>query len=724
MAVRDFQDFISHFDVKRKTGNRYQCVCPCHHDKKASLTVTDAGDKPLLKCFAGCDTFDVLAAVGLEKADLFYGQPKDNYQEERWKTYAEDRISKQEGHTVRITRRYDHIDLQGNYVCSKIRCEPKTFRYAVIDDNGFVKLSLPKQKKDMPSFYCPSFAGFKKAIQDGKTVYYVEGCKDADSLYKHGYMAISCGGSGDWNSTIAEAFTDAKKVIIFADNDDAGKKLSGQVYRDLIKVAEDVQIVKPCPEIKGGDISDLIELHGSRALHRVARLDKYQFHMFSEKKGKDTGEVTRKISGVFDYEIFKYLTITRSILICGGVVYMYQDGIFIPDLSGAKLKTAIRELIFPQYIKSNTIKRIYDLFLSAEELQITAEEFNRQPVEWVCFRNGYYDPINKKIVPHDPRYRTVNQLPHEYYPEGKPKGELTESWLNNLMGADDKEMLLQYAGYCCTTDIRQQKYMIVYGIGGTGKSTLINLVESMIGKNNISAVALDELSQRFSAYNLMWKLLNSCADLKIDILDDSATIKKLSGEDGMMAEPKGRQAIRFNSYARLMFSTNQLPIIKQERSDAFYRRLLILPMNKKPKEQDPFFSEKLQREIDYFIRLCMDALGRLYESKKIHVAESSVKAVKQLRQDSDVTQAFLDARTVTDPSGKIERSELFEGFETFCRSMERQALTKTNFFSSLRSKGISEGKSNGKMHFRGISWGKNDSPNSWLEVNDDETPFV
>lgn len=717
--VKDFQEFISHFNVKRRTGNRYQCVCPCHADKKESLTITDVGDKPLIKCFAGCNTYDILAVVGLDKSDLFYGHQKEAFKEERWKIYAEGRISKQEGHTVKITKRYDHIDLQGRYVCSKLRCHPKTFRYGIISD-GRITLSLPKAKKDMPSFYCPDFPAFQNAIQDGKTVYYVEGCKDADTLYRYGYMAISCGGSGDWNSEIAKAFDGAKKVIVFSDNDEAGRKLSRQVYRDLVKVAEDVQIVRPCLEVKGGDISDLIELHGAKALHRVARFDKYQFHMFAEKKDKDSGEVTRKISGVFDYEIFKYITLTRSILVCGGVVYMYQDGIFVPDISGAKLKTAIRELIFPQYIKSNTIKRVFDLFLSAEELQTVPEEFNKQPDSWVCFRNGYYDPVSKKMIPHNPKWQTVNQLPHEYHPEEKPKGELIESWLNDVIGADEREMILQYAGYCCTTDIRQQKYMIINGIGGTGKSTIIGLIENMIGVGNTTAIALDQLSQRFSSYGLMWKLLNSCADLKIDVLDDSSMIKKLSGEDFLMGEAKGRQAVPFKSYARLIFSTNELPLIKEERSDAFYRRLLVLPMNKKPEKQDPFFSEKLNDELDYFIHLCMDALGRLYESGLIHVAESSIKAVKQLRQDSDVVQAFLDAKTVTDANGKIERSELYTGFSNYCKEVERQALNRTNFFKALRNKNYPEGKIRGNWYFKNVSWGGNNSPDDYIQADENE----
>lgn len=37
----------------RRTGqSTYQAQCPAHDDKKASLTITDAGDKTLMYCHA------------------------------------------------------------------------------------------------------------------------------------------------------------------------------------------------------------------------------------------------------------------------------------------------------------------------------------------------------------------------------------------------------------------------------------------------------------------------------------------------------------------------------------------------------------------------------------------------------------------------------------------------------------------------------------------------
>lgn len=45
--------------------------CPAHDDRHPSLSVTDAGDKTLVHCFAGCSPAEIIASLGLTLADLF-----------------------------------------------------------------------------------------------------------------------------------------------------------------------------------------------------------------------------------------------------------------------------------------------------------------------------------------------------------------------------------------------------------------------------------------------------------------------------------------------------------------------------------------------------------------------------------------------------------------------------------------------------------------------------
>lgn len=54
-----------------KHGSGYMACCPAHEDKNPSLRVTERDDKILIKCFSGCETRDIVSAIGLELKDLF-----------------------------------------------------------------------------------------------------------------------------------------------------------------------------------------------------------------------------------------------------------------------------------------------------------------------------------------------------------------------------------------------------------------------------------------------------------------------------------------------------------------------------------------------------------------------------------------------------------------------------------------------------------------------------
>ena len=63
---------LDRLESVRQGGDGYQALCPAHDDHEPSLSVAEGEDgRALLKCFAGCGTEDVVAALGLEMTDLF-----------------------------------------------------------------------------------------------------------------------------------------------------------------------------------------------------------------------------------------------------------------------------------------------------------------------------------------------------------------------------------------------------------------------------------------------------------------------------------------------------------------------------------------------------------------------------------------------------------------------------------------------------------------------------
>lgn len=71
---------LSLLDEVRSSGTRrWVARCPAHENKSRNLSVREADDgRVLLRCFAGCTTGDVVAAVGLGMRDLF-SQPEMAY---------------------------------------------------------------------------------------------------------------------------------------------------------------------------------------------------------------------------------------------------------------------------------------------------------------------------------------------------------------------------------------------------------------------------------------------------------------------------------------------------------------------------------------------------------------------------------------------------------------------------------------------------------------------
>ena len=56
--------------VKSTGPNRWLARCPAHDDRSPSLSITDRDGRVLLHCFGGCETEDVLGAVGLRFSDI------------------------------------------------------------------------------------------------------------------------------------------------------------------------------------------------------------------------------------------------------------------------------------------------------------------------------------------------------------------------------------------------------------------------------------------------------------------------------------------------------------------------------------------------------------------------------------------------------------------------------------------------------------------------------
>ena len=73
VMISPVEKLLSRLDGVRETKRgAWQARCPAHGDKSPSLSIKETGDGTiLLRCFAGCNAYEIVSVVGLELSDLF-----------------------------------------------------------------------------------------------------------------------------------------------------------------------------------------------------------------------------------------------------------------------------------------------------------------------------------------------------------------------------------------------------------------------------------------------------------------------------------------------------------------------------------------------------------------------------------------------------------------------------------------------------------------------------
>lgn len=167
----------------------------------------------MLKCHAGCETKDVLAAIDLTFADI---NPAP--------------------HIVAV---YEYRSEEDELLWTTERWEPKDFRQRNLPPRG--------ERVLYHSQWLP------RAREEGRKVYIVEGEKDADTMAAHGEIAV-CGvnGADSWLDHYAYQLV-GLDVVVIADNDDPGRAHARKVVRSLDGKVESVQLVEPS---FGKDVTD------------------------------------------------------------------------------------------------------------------------------------------------------------------------------------------------------------------------------------------------------------------------------------------------------------------------------------------------------------------------------------------------------------------------------------------------------------------------------------
>lgn len=334
----------------------------------------------------------------------------------------------------------------------------------------------------------------------------------------------------------------------------------------------------------------------------------------------------------------------------------------------------------------------------------TGEYFAENAGRYVCLDNGTLDLETLEVVPHSPDHRLQTRLNIPWEPEAECPRFL--SFLDQVFEPDaDKaekiRFVQQWMGYLITPDVSQQKMVWLVGEGSNGKSVLLDVIRGLIGEQNISAVALSDLSNKFSRAHTAGKTLNICSDLPVKAIADGY-IKAMVAGEAIEARGFDQDARTFKTTVRFMASMNTMPQTK-DLTDGYFRRIVVLTFNRqfRGEEVNPNLINDLLEELPGILRWAVEGLRDLRQETRFSIPPSALAAVQQYQEEVDPVRQFAEQclRPSADRSG-YTGTDLIKVFHAWGRETSNrvEAMTPTAFGRSLRRIGF------GKRHSRQDIW--------------------
>jgi putative DNA primase/helicase len=307
-----------------------------------------------------------------------------------------------------------------------------------------------------------------------------------------------------------------------------------------------------------------------------------------------------------------------------------------------------------------------------ENSYVPNDFFDRVPLEIINVTNGCLN-INTKEFSETFDYAFLYKIPTVYDP--KATCPAIEKFLMETVGPIYVDMTYEIFGYCLWRAYPLQKFFIFLGKGANGRTTLLNLIISFLGKENVKAIPLDRLaSNRFAMAELYGKLANICGETSIKPIKYTDLIKTLTGDDQLSAEKKFVQgSLDFVNHAKLAFNCNELPGTPSDDSDGWWRRPQIIEFkNSFTEEQGNRVQNIIEtlttpEELSGLLNKAIDGLKRLLLNGQF-TNEDCSSITRDRWMGADTVAAFRNKYVVINLDvGAFEvKAVVYDRYVTFC----------------------------------------------------------
>lgn len=701
----NLDEILSRLTDKKKISNdTYQARCPAHDDKKASLSITYKNEKILLYCHAGCEYSEIMAALGFTK---------NNPQEIVF---------------------YDYEDLHGNLIFQSVKfLNPKDFRQRRPDGRGGWIWNL--EGVNLTLF---NLKNANDAIINKKTIFIVEGEKDAQTLINNGFVATTNPmGAGKWKESYSDLLLNAN-IVIIPDNDIPGHKHAAIVAKSLKNKVNTLRITElNLGELgnkkdvtdwfqEGGNAEKLKEIVSNTKLLKDLEEEEdedLQLENSNAFRLTELGNAERFHAEHNSYLKFNY-SLNKWIFWNGKNWSEDVDG-----LSSRFAKQTVRNIyaeaaeIEDQYIRKITtrhailsesnskIQSMINLAKSFPGIASTSQAFDLFD-HLFNMDNGILDLEKMEFLNHDKNYQITKRSKVSY-----DETQQCPQWIQflNTIFDSSQELItfvqkavgLSLSGY---TD--EQFLFFAYGTGANGKSTFFETLRLIFGdyfQKSPTEMLLMKNSDG-GINNDVARLIGTrfvvTAELPSGKRINEQMIKDLTGGDVVTARFLHKEFFEFKPTHKLWIYGNHKPKII-DTDEGIWRRLTLIPFDVKIEEKDQIpqriIIENFKNELSGIFNWIFDGWKK-YKSEGFGRPEIVKHATSNYKSESDVLGIFLIENCELDPKHKVLFKKFYEKYITWASDSKEFILKKREFLRNIEERGFGKFYGNqNNLFVRGVN---------------------
>lgn len=306
------------------------------------------------------------------------------------------------------------------------------------------------------------------------------------------------------------------------------------------------------------------------------------------------------------------------------------------------------------------------------------DQFNQDSL--INLQNGTYDIRSFNFRQHNHEDMLTIVLPYPFVQNAE-----CPLWLRSLDEIFEGNLeyiniLQEFFGYCLTKSTKHESIMFFVGMGSNGKGVIMDTLKTVVGENNCSALSLNQLADPVMLSGIVGKLVNISTEVSRTSKAFEDIVKAIATGDSITVNPKYIKPFEIKPFCKLVFSCNSFPRI-EDRTKAFYRRLLLLEFKKEFK--GPANNKELRRdlktEIPGILNWSIEGLRRLENQKGFTDSEHIKNSVEHLTIENNQVKHFCMENIMIKEGFSIPKGELYDRYKSWAEKNGYGRLSNISF---------------------------------------------